>query len=152
MGILNELMKNDQIKRSAVNEFGTGTMKKKEVKRWVKEKYPVEYHHIKKNIEFSNTIVFAPNGTETASMEEKIKAFQNREIDLKNTIMEMEDLIFQFMNNNDFHTIFLDFLKKEKDNKKSSYDELDMDVLMFRYIEVEEYRNLKRNRAIVKNV
>ena len=43
MTIYNELMKDDDIKRSVLIEFGFGTVNKLDVVEWVKEKYPDEY-------------------------------------------------------------------------------------------------------------
>lgn len=56
MELFTELMKVDAIKRSVLNEFGFETVNNLEVVKWIKEKYPVDYYDIKKNIESKNEI------------------------------------------------------------------------------------------------
>lgn len=71
MRLFAELMKNDEIKRSVLIEFGFGNVNKLEVVKWVKEKYPFKYFNVKKGMESIDLIEFAPREIEMMTAEER---------------------------------------------------------------------------------
>ncbi|MFJ8264763.1 hypothetical protein [Peribacillus asahii] len=74
MTIVEQAMKNAELRRAILVEFGFGEVKPKKVEKWLKEHYPVQFAKLKSNTKKSNVLQFS---TELTTAEERT-AFLDR--------------------------------------------------------------------------
>jgi hypothetical protein len=155
--LFTQLMKDEDIKKAVLVEFGFGNVNKLKVNKWVKEQFPVQYAEIKKNIPSKKVVEFASNETEMTTREERDvfldrvigkldsmlerKVVQVYEDDLEQLIDKYQEaeynrdglsmLIFDFLIENGLSNEFFEYMRKYQN--REGYP-TDIDQIMLDYI------------------